>query len=235
MDDPGSITASNAADERAAALERAFDAAEFGYLDVPDDVLDAMVHCASLWGLQRTRIDDVARFAGMSRASIYRHVPGGKDELIRYAGVREALRILGTVVDALADGDDLEEQLRAGLAVAATEVRAHPALSYLVEHEPESLLPYFAFDRLDPTLRRISEVCAPALSRFVDRDTALELGEWCARIVIHSFLDPDDLTLADDASIDRLVTRFVAPGARRAAAMSTQSTHQTSMPRGGAQ
>ncbi len=44
-----------------------------------DRVLDAARRCVDRWGLSKLTIDDVAAEAGVSRATLYRLFPGGKD------------------------------------------------------------------------------------------------------------------------------------------------------------
>jgi len=47
------------------------------------EVLGATVECVARWGLSKTTLDDVARAAGVSRATVYRLFPGGRDVLVR--------------------------------------------------------------------------------------------------------------------------------------------------------
>jgi hypothetical protein len=42
-------------------------------------VVDALLACIARWGVSKTTVEDVAREAGISRATIYRLFPGGKD------------------------------------------------------------------------------------------------------------------------------------------------------------
>ena len=46
-------------------------------------VLEACYACIARHGLDRTTVEDVAREAGLSRATIYRAFPGGRDDLVR--------------------------------------------------------------------------------------------------------------------------------------------------------
>ena len=45
-------------------------------------LLAATYQCVSRFGLAKTTIDDVAKESGLSRATIYRQFPGGRDELL---------------------------------------------------------------------------------------------------------------------------------------------------------
>ncbi len=50
-------------------------------------IIDGALVCLARHGTVKTTVDDVAREAGVSRATVYRAFPGGRDE------------ILGAVVD----------------------------------------------------------------------------------------------------------------------------------------
>ena len=52
-------------------------------------VLHAAKACTERWGLDRLTIDDIAHASGVSRATIYRLFPGGKDVLFEALRVRE--------------------------------------------------------------------------------------------------------------------------------------------------
>src|SRR5689334_1463232 len=52
-----------------------------------DRVLDAAERCFARWGAAKTSIDDVAAEAGLSRATVYRHM-GNRGELITAVGIR---------------------------------------------------------------------------------------------------------------------------------------------------
>ncbi|MGA0271050.1 MAG: helix-turn-helix domain-containing protein, partial [Ilumatobacteraceae bacterium] len=48
---------------------------------VEDRVLDAVLECSQRWGYERMTIDDVVERSGVSRATIYRLFPGGREVL----------------------------------------------------------------------------------------------------------------------------------------------------------
>ena len=45
--------------------------------------------CCERWGLDKVTIDDIAHDSGVSRATLYRLFPGGKDVLFEALRVRE--------------------------------------------------------------------------------------------------------------------------------------------------
>lgn len=176
-------------------------------------VLDAAVRCVARWGVAKTTLDDVAREAGCSRASVYRAFPGGKEVLLHAAGDREVAALLGELTLVLQGQDDLAGTVTAALVVAVDRVRSHPALQYLVEHEPGTVLPFVSFDGLDPLLEQATAFVAPHLQRFVPESTAAELAELLARLVVsHAFEPSPYVDLTDPDQARRFVTTFVLPG-----------------------
>ena len=52
-------------------------------------MLDAVLECSQRWGYERMTIDDVVERSGVSRATIYRLSPGGREVLFEALRVRE--------------------------------------------------------------------------------------------------------------------------------------------------
>src|SRR6266851_644407 len=68
-------------------------------------MVDATLRCIARWGVAKTTLDDVAREAGCSRATVYRLFPGGKDGLLDAVARTETERFFAC----LADGIDLSD------------------------------------------------------------------------------------------------------------------------------
>lgn len=105
-------------------------------------ILDAALAEFTEFGLRRVSADDVARRAGISRATLYRRFPGGKSQLIQQVMARDMRRFLGEVDAAVSGLPSLEEQLVEGILVALRTARADPLLTRLSVTEPDTLLPY---------------------------------------------------------------------------------------------
>jgi AcrR family transcriptional regulator len=181
-----------------------------GSLD--DRILAAAPRCIARWGLAKTTLDDLAREAGCSRASIYRRFPGGKDHVLAAALLYEEARFFDGLADALAAAASLEDLVVTGLVGAARFVDDNDALQYLLEHEPELILPHIAFDRVGPMLYRVAAFAGPYLERFLaPADTALA-AEWCTRLLLSYTLHPSEhLDLRDEVDTRRFVRTFVLP------------------------
>lgn len=181
--------------------------------DAAERVLDATVACVARFGLGKTTLDDIAREAGVSRATVYRLFPGGKPVLFEQCGRREVARILLELSERLDECTSAVEVLAQAMHHAAVVLAEDRALTTILEREPEVLLPYLAFDRQGPLLEAASAFVAPSLSRFLPRQTAEEAVEWAARLVISYTMTPSetiDLTRLDDAR--RVVETYLVPG-----------------------
>jgi AcrR family transcriptional regulator len=176
-------------------------------------IADAVVRCVGRWGVAKTTLDDVAREAGCSRATVYRTFPGGKDPLIKAALAAELHRFGEGLAQRLGGADTLEDVLVGGMTHAGTFILDHEALQFLLAHEPELILPSISFGRMTRVLRTASAFAAPYLSPYVGEEEAPRVAEWVARIVFSYAVSPDDrVDLRDEESVRRLVRTFVLPG-----------------------
>ena len=182
-------------------------------------LLDATVTCIARVGVTKTTLDDVAREAGCSRATLYRYFPG-KPALIGALVAREA-GVLGQLLEARTAGaESLEDAVVAIVVTAAGWLAAQPALNFVMTAEPEVVLPHLAFDGADRVLRAGAGVIAPSLRRFLDGGggddeyaDSERAGEWLARMILSYVSCPtDSVDLADPISVRRLVADFVVPG-----------------------
>lgn len=180
-------------------------------------ICDATLACVARWGVTKTTLEDVAREAGVGRATIYRTFRGGKAELLHAVVAREAVRFLDGVRAAVdAAGDDLEDVVVAGVSTAARQLGEHAALGYLLAREPDVVLPHVAFRRLGTLFDAVAAFADPLLERFVpDPVERARAAEWLARVVLTYVFHPaDGVDLADPAAARRLVRTFVVPGLR---------------------
>jgi AcrR family transcriptional regulator len=106
-----------------------------------DRLLEAAYACIARFGLGKTTVEDVAKQSGISRATIYRHFPGGRDELLQATVAFEIGRFFVALGDRVRDAPDLAELLRLGLEFAHQAVLQHEVLRKMLATEPERLLP----------------------------------------------------------------------------------------------
>ena len=176
-------------------------------------VLDAAVVSLSRGGVAGTSLDDIAREAGVSRATAYRLFPGGKDTVLDATVATELGRFATGLGERLSAAEDLEELLVAGITFASRHLAGHEALQYLLAHEPEHVLPHVSFGHLDQVLAAAAALVAPHLTRFVGAELAERTGEWVTRLVLsHAQAPSPAWDLGDEASTRAFVATFVLPG-----------------------
>lgn len=176
-------------------------------------IIDGTLACLARHGTVKTTVDDIARESGVSRATVYRAFPGGRDEILGAVVDTEMARLFSALGVRLGTADDLADALVGGMVEASTRLRDHAALHFLVEHEPGLILGHLAFADSDRLLATASRFTAPFLARWMPPPDAERVAEWAARIVLSYVIAPSDRTdLCDPAQARRLVTTFMLPG-----------------------
>jgi len=176
-------------------------------------IVDATLDCLARQGLAKTTVDDIARQATFSRATLYRTFPGGKDAIIEAVVETEVARLFSSLAVVMGEAGDLEDVLVAGMVEAARRLSEHRALAYLLLHEPGVILPRLTFAHMDRVLFVAGDFAAPFFARWLSPDQASRAAEWAVRIVVAYLADPapgTDLADADDTRA--LVRAFVMPG-----------------------
>jgi AcrR family transcriptional regulator len=168
--------------------------------------------CIARFGLSKTTLDDVARAAGCSRATLYRYFDG-KAALVRRTVDVELERLTGRAVAAASDEPTLTDATVALVVTAARDLVAHRALQFLLANEPESILGHLAFGPGDRVLMRVGDALAPAFSRWLSADEAQRAGDWLARILRSYVLMPEpSIDLTDPAEARRFLVELAIPG-----------------------
>ncbi|OBB61118.1 TetR family transcriptional regulator [Mycobacterium sp. 852013-51886_SCH5428379] len=168
-----------------------------------DRILDAAEDLFRQRDAADVGMNEIARAAGCSRATLYRYFEN-RDALHTAYVHREAQRLYGTLTDRVAAIPDPAERLVEGMLTAVASVRANPALSS-----------WFA-----PTARPIggemaerSEVVPAMVAAFVrslgaaDDDSADRQARWLVRVLTSLLMFP-----GRNASEERaMLEEFVAP------------------------
>ena len=187
-------------------------------------VVEAALRCIARWGIGKTTLDDVAREASCSRATIYRLFPGGKDALLEAVTRSELDRFFGGLARAFDGADNLEDLLVGGMVFAARSLAGHHALQFVLAYEPEVVLPKVAFRQADRVFTMVSTFAAPYLAPYVGAEDAPRVAEWVTRLVLTYTLSPaDGVDVGEDESVRRLVRTYVLPGLVAAPAVGVDS------------
>ena len=88
-------------------------------------VLAGTYECVARVGIGKTTVEDVARASGVSRATVYRLFPGGRDELLRDTVAWEMARFFARLGAELGEAPDFETFLERALPFAREAVLAH--------------------------------------------------------------------------------------------------------------
>ena len=175
-----------------------------------DRLFEATYTCVARYGMAKTTIDDVVKVSGISRATIYRQFPGGRDELLRETVGWEIGRYLSDLGDHVRDAPDLTELLARGLMYARRSIREHEVLRKMLDTEPERLLPLLSTEStkslpfiasfLMPYLAR--EAAAGRLREGVDIERA---ADYLARGILSLIGSPGRWDMDDEAQVRALV------------------------------
>ncbi|HEY3143424.1 MAG TPA: helix-turn-helix domain-containing protein, partial [Acidimicrobiales bacterium] len=92
-------------------------------------------------GLAQTTVEAVAQEAGVSRATIYRHFPRGRDELVQAVVSWEVGEFFDAWRQDAAEAADFADWLARGLVAARRRLDEHRVLQHALELEAEQLLP----------------------------------------------------------------------------------------------
>lgn len=171
-----------------------------------DRLLEAAYRCVARRGLARTTIDDVAREAGMSRPTVYRYFPGGREALLREVVAWEAGRFIGDLTRAVAPHPDLASSLEELVMVAADRMAGHEVLQKVLQTEPERLLPLLVL-QTDRLIGLVKPFLLLAMQRAplrpgLDADAA---ADHLARMVLSVIASPGRWNLKDRDEVAVLV------------------------------
>ena len=159
--------------------------------------------CAA--GVRQTSLEDIARESGCSRATVYRHFPGGRDELLAALVAFEHRRFFVRLGRAMEDATTLEDLVERGLMVAHRALVELEVLQIVLREQPELLEPSLV-RAARPTLRLVAEFLAPFLvAHGVGERDATSYADYLARMVLSYISSPGRWDLDDPHQVRQLV------------------------------
>jgi len=175
---------------------------------VRERILSAALRTATVHGIARLSVGDVARTAGLSRQTVYKYFPS-KDALIAAVVLNEAAELVSQVVAAADAVESPRGSLEAAILAALVVTREHPLLDRLVRTEPETLLPLLSVDGgpvmglVRPVVEEIVGRKLPDLSPVQTR----RLADVITRLLVsYAIAAPDDPPEVVAASVAALLT-----------------------------
>jgi AcrR family transcriptional regulator len=198
-----------------AALRRLLSTGEEPFDEYAERILDAARDQLVQFGLRRTSLDEIARAAGVGRATLFRRFPN-RDALMSALASREARRCIASVDAQVSEIDDPREFLIAGALAVIGEITGNTLLQRLLQTDPEEMLPLLA-GRGAPILAMGRAYIAAQLERLIEQGGVIStdsqaIAEALARLVLSLALNPETvLPLADEDALEALVGRTLAP------------------------
>lgn len=180
---------------------------------VRDRALDATFAEVAEHGLTGLTVEAVASRAGAGRATIYRHFPGGRDELVQTTIRREVGRFLESLAAGIPEEGDPVDAVAALVTGARRLLGDHRVLQRLLVDEAEAILPSLATvhpllqEALAGLVRQRLETAS--LVAGVDVD---EASDHCARMLLSYVGAPGVWDLGDADEVRRLVRTHVLAG-----------------------
>lgn len=172
-------------------------------------ILDAAKECCARWGIGKVTVDDIAATAGVSRATLYRLFPGGKDVLFEALNARERTEFFDTLTAEIGDATDFEDLVVTLVVTATRELRADDHLAVMLASEPGAVLSELTVDGMPQIIRVANDYLGPILKPFLDPEHAEPLIDLLVRVTISYFLSPSDHVDLGDVESARA---FLRPG-----------------------
>lgn len=176
-----------------------------------DRVLDASQRCYSRWGVAKTTVDDIATESGVSRSTIYRLFPGGKDVMFETLRIRELQGLFALLISEM-DGADTPDELAVRAVVGATRaLRADAHLAVMLAAEPGTVLGQLTVDGVPRIIHFATAFMVPIAERYLDTERARSLIDLLVRLTISFFLAPSEhVDLTDEASARAFLVPIIA-------------------------
>ncbi|MFV0315473.1 MAG: TetR/AcrR family transcriptional regulator [Microthrixaceae bacterium] len=191
------------------ALPEAADTAE-AKTPIRDRILEGAAQRFRRYGVAKTTLEDIAAEAGTSRATIYRTIPGGRDEIILTVLLSEGQATLEPVFETMYATDGFESQLVEGMALVVEASRNDPQLAMLFTAETlmtSVVLP----GAWDAVVSATAESLAPLTSAARAADELREglddeeISDWIVRVIVSILAFPGDF-----ASTPRELRNYLA-------------------------
>lgn len=174
-----------------------------------DRVLDAVKSCCERFGIDKVTIDDIAASSGVSRATIYRLFPGGRDVLFEALRVRELNEFFDVLTAETAGIDMFDEMVVQLIVVATRELRADEHLALMLASEPGDVLSQLTVDGVPRIIRVATAYLLPMMTPYLPRRRAMPFIDLLVRLTISYFLAPSEHVDLGDPVSARLFLRPV--------------------------
>ncbi len=198
----------------AAVLRRLDDADQ-----ITERILTAAIEQMRVAGWRRSTVEDVAKRAGLGRATVYRRFPS-KAALTEAVLHSEFRTYLAGSTAAVAGRTDIADRMAESTAYTVEYLRNHPLVRRLLETEPDAILPALTTDA-GLLLEAFREFCLALWKRELYGDAPISadieqhlrtVAELHIRITLSLLLTPQTIIELDTAEQARaFARRYLAP------------------------
>jgi len=181
--------------------------------DTRQRIVVATYACVARRGLAKTTVEDAAKEASLSRATVYRTFPGGRDELLEAVVAWATQDFFARLYEQVQGADNLEEVMERGIMFAHRSIVRHEVLQRVMQTEPEKLLPALTVES-NRVRRGIADFLVPFIEQ---RGVAVgvdlkEAADFLARMVLSYISAPGRWDLDDPVQVARLVRSELLAG-----------------------
>jgi AcrR family transcriptional regulator len=180
--------------------------------DVEAAIFSAVDSCVGQWGWEKVTMDDICVTAGVSRATVYRLFPGGRDvlfEAVRLSKLEDFFTALRSHVEG---SESLEELLVRCIVIASSELQHDEHLAMMLATAPGETLGDLTVSGLDRIVRVATAFITPLTDDFIPTMEAAHIVEVMCRLVISYYLSPSPtLDFANEDATRIFVRSFLLP------------------------
>jgi AcrR family transcriptional regulator len=182
-------------------------------------ILEAAEACFARYGFQKTSMEDIAREAGLSRRSVYRHFPD-KAALFNEVAATRAGIFLEEIMRRTSGLTGLSAQIEEVARLTNSYVRADPISAALLREDPDSLARMVstgAREMLGMAMEAIVPLIEIARERGEVRPEldVLRAAEWITRMVFSLTATPSvTFDIDDPEQTAAFIREFLLPGLR---------------------
>jgi len=180
-------------------------------------ILKAAEECFARYGFQKTSMEDIAREAGLSRRSVYRHFPD-KTALFNEVAAAHTRIFLERVAQRTAELDGLSAQIEEVARLTNRFMREDPISNALLRADPDSLARMVSTDALG-MLTIGMEATVPLVEAARERGEVrpdidvTRAAEWILRMVFSLTATPSvSFDIGDPEAKAAFIREFLIPG-----------------------
>lgn len=157
-------------------------------------------------------MDDICLAAGVSRATVYRLFPGGRDVLFEAVRLGK-LEDFFTAMRAQIEGSEsLEDLLVRCIVVASSELQHDEHLAMMLATVPGETLGDLTVSGLGRIVRVATAFITPLTDEFIPGDESVLIVDVMCRLVISYYLSPSStIDFTNEDAARHFVQRFVLP------------------------